>query len=174
VASNLELKCRCTSSAELHGHARRLGAAFHATLTQTDTYFHVPRGRLKLRRINGTHAELIQYDRPDEQGDRWSTYTRVAVGEPDVLAAALGNALGIRCVVEKVRGVYLYKTARIHIDEVAGLGSFLEFEVVETAPAEAAELMAELKTAFLVRDEDVIAGSYGEMVKYPKVEENPS
>lgn len=154
--------------------ARQLGAAFHATLTQTDTYFHVPRGRLKLRRINGTHAELIQYDRPDEQGDRWSTYTRVPVGDPDAMTLALRNALGVRCVVEKVRGVYLHKTARIHIDEVKGLGSFLEFEVVETPPGEAAELMAELKAAFRVRDEDVIAGSYGEMLEYPKVEQNPS
>ena len=154
--------------------ARQLGAAFHATLTQTDTYFHVPRGRLKLRSIDGTHAELIQYDRPDEQGDRWSTYTRVPVGDPQGMMLALRNALGVRCVVEKVRAVYLYKTARIHIDDVKGLGSFLEFEVVETPPAEASELMGELKAAFRVRQEDIIAGSYGEMLEGPKVEQNPS
>ena len=154
--------------------ARQLGAAFHATLTQTDTYFHVPRGRLKLRSIDGTHAELIQYDRPDAQGDRWSTYTRVPVGDPQGMMLALGNALGVRCVVEKVRAVYLYKTARIHIADVTGLGSFLEFEVVETPPGEAAELMGELKAAFRVRQEDIIAGSYGEMLEGPKVEQNPS
>jgi adenylate cyclase class IV len=125
VASNLELKCRRSSVAELHELARRLGAVYQATLTQSDTYFLVPHGRLKLRRIDGAHAELTQYERPDQQGDRWSEYTRVPVEDPDGLTVALQHALGIRCVVEKVRDLYLYKTARIHCDEVRGLGSFL-------------------------------------------------
>ena len=147
---------------------------YQATLTQSDTYFHVPHGRLKLRRIDGAHAELIQYERPDQQGDRWSEYTRVPVEDPDGLTVALQHALGVRCVVEKVRDLYLYKTARIHCDEVRGLGSFLEFEVVETPPAEAAALMAELTAAFQVRDQDIIAGSYGEMLESTKGEQNPS
>lgn len=146
----------------------------HATLRQTDTYFHVPHGRLKLREIDGSHAELIQYDRPDVAGGRWSTYTRVSVGDPAGLTAALRDALGIRCIVKKVRAVYLYRSARIHVDEVDGLGTFLEFEVVETAPAEAERLMAVLRVAFAVREEDIIAGSYGEMVESTKVEQNPS
>lgn len=174
VATNLELKCRSTSCEELHARARRLGARFQATLVQTDTYFHVPHGRLKLREIDGSHAELIQYDRPDVVGDRWSRYTRVTVGDAGGLGCALRDALGIRCVVKKVRTLYLYRTARIHVDEVDGLGSFLEFEVVETPPAEAEELMGALRSAFGVDDEDVIAGSYGEMVESTKVEQNPS
>ena len=140
----------------------------HATLSQRDTYFHVPHGRLRLRTINGTSAELIQYDRPDTRGDRWSTYTRVPVADPGVLEDALTRALGVRGVVEKVRGVYLYKSARIHIDELEGQGSFLEFEVVETAPEEASRLMVELRRAFSVREEAIIAGSYADMPKQNK------
>jgi adenylate cyclase, class 2 len=170
MASNLELKCRRTSCEELHGLARALGARFDATLNQTDTYFHVPTGRLKLREINGIRAELIQYERPDEQGDRWSSYRVVPVVEPGNIAAALGQALGVRCVVRKKRDLYLYKTARIHIDEVDGLGSFLEFEVVETPAAEAEALMGELRLAFRVQSEEVIAGSYGELLESKKVE----
>ncbi|CAG0953562.1 partial adenylate cyclase, class 2, partial [Anaerolineae bacterium] len=124
MATNLELKCRSASCAELQECARRLGAVVQATLAQTDTYFHVPHGRLKLREIDGSHAELIQYDRPDVAGDRWSRYTRVTVGDPAGLVRALRDALGIRCIVKKVRTLYLYRTARIHVDEVAGLGSF--------------------------------------------------
>jgi adenylate cyclase, class 2 len=168
VATNLELKCRLASCAEAHDAARRLGATLHATLSQRDTYFHVPHGRLKLRSINGTSAELIQYDRPDTQGDRWSTYTRVPVPDPGVLEDALTRALGVRGIVEKVRGVYLYKTARIHVDEVDGQGSFLEFEVVETAPEEASVLMSELRRAFSVDEGGVIAGSYADLPKQDK------
>jgi predicted adenylyl cyclase CyaB len=164
VASNLELKCRLASCAEAHDAARRLGAALHATLTQTDTYFHVPHGRLKLRTINGTHAELIQYERPDDQDVRWSSYMRVPVADPAAMEEALKRGLGIRCVVEKLRSVYLYGAARIHVDEVAGLGSFLEFEIVETAAEEAGVLMEELRKAFSVRQEAIIAGSYADML----------
>jgi predicted adenylyl cyclase CyaB len=165
VATNLELKCRLASCAEAHDAARRLGAALHATITQTDTYFRVPHGRLKLRTINGTTAELIQYNRPDEQDVRWSSYTRVPIADPAVMEHALAQALGIRCVVEKLRTVYLHGTARIHVDEVSGLGSFLEFEVVETAPEAAAVLMEELRKAFSVRQEALIAGSYADMLE---------
>jgi predicted adenylyl cyclase CyaB len=173
VATNLELKCRRASDAADTEIARRLGAVLHATLFQSDTYFHVPHGRLKLRRIDATSAELIQYERPDTKGDRWSSYTRLPVEDPDALERALGQTLGIRCAVKKSRTVYLYRTARIHVDDVAGLGSFLEFEVVETAPEEAAALMQELRHAFSVNENDVIAGSYGDMVLDPKVEQNP-
>ncbi len=173
MATNLELKCRKGSIAELHTLAGRLGASLNATLEQTDTYFHVPSGRLKLRRITGRQSELIQYDRPDVVGDRWSRYTRVGVDDADGMTRALGDALGVRCIVEKVRTLYLYKTARIHVDEVKGLGSFLEFEVVETPPAEADRLRAELRMAFAVREEEIIAGSYGEIMESTKVKENP-
>jgi adenylate cyclase, class 2 len=170
MASNLELKCRRSSCAELHDLARALGARFDATLHQTDTYFHVPSGRLKLREINGTRAELIQYERPDAQGDRWSSYVVVPVIEPEKLRTALAQALGVRCVVKKRRDLYLHKTARIHIDEVEGLGSFLEFEVVETPAGEAEQLMGELRSAFRVQNGEGIAGSYGEMLESKKVE----
>lgn len=165
MATNLELKCRLASCVEAHDAASRLGAALHASLTQTDTYFHVPHGRLKLRTINGTTAELIQYDRPDEQDVRWSSYTRVPITDPGAMERVLADALGVRCVVEKLRTVYLYGTARIHVDEVKGLGSFLEFEVVETAPEAAAVLMGELREAFFVRQEAVIAGSYADLLE---------
>jgi predicted adenylyl cyclase CyaB len=164
VATNLELKCRLATCAEAHDAARRLGAVLHASLTQTDTYFRVPHGRLKLRSINGTAAELIQYERPDQEV-RWSSYVRVPITDPAALEEALTKSLGVRCVVEKLRTVYLYGTARIHVDDVRGLGSFLEFEVVETAPKAAAVLMEELRKAFSVRPEAIIGGSYSDMLE---------
>lgn len=141
-----------------------LGADRDAVIRQTDTYFHTARGRLKLRRTGGGGAELIQYDRPDDPSARWSTYVRIPVQEPDALEGALRRSLGVRSVVRKERTVYLYRTARIHIDEVDGLGTFLEFEIVETPAADAGVLMAELQHAFAVRHEDVCPGSYGEML----------
>ena len=65
VRQNLEIKAKLPDRANTLQAALRLGAEFNATLIQTDTYFRVPHGRLKLREIEGEHSELIFYDRPD-------------------------------------------------------------------------------------------------------------
>ena len=44
--------------------------------------------------------------------------------------AALSETLGVDVVVEKRRHLLLWETVRIHLDEVTGLGSFLELEAV--------------------------------------------
>ena len=54
-----------------------MGAARHGTLLQRDTYFRVPRGRLKLRESDGETAELIYYERSEETGERWSRFSFV-------------------------------------------------------------------------------------------------
>jgi len=164
VATNLELKCRTTSLESAHAAARSLGIQPAAILHQTDVYFAVPRGRLKLRRITGKPAELIQYEREDARSQRWSRYFRLEVDNPDELEAMLANALGIRGIVRKTRTLYLYGPARIHLDSVEGLGTFLEFEIVETKEAEANRLMGTLRRVFSVRESDIIAGSYIDMM----------
>jgi len=106
-------------------------------IIQEDTFFIVPRGRLKLREFGrgvsastGTAAELIFYERPDTEEPASSTYSLVPVPDPAALKAALTAALGIRGVVKKRRTLYLAGETRIHIDEVEGLGTFLELEVI--------------------------------------------
>ena len=52
------------------------------------------------------------------------------IAEPALLKAALTAALGVRRVVDKRREIFLADNVRIHLDDVAGLGTFLEFEAV--------------------------------------------
>ena len=52
------------------------------------------------------------------------------VAAPDELAEALDAALGTVVVVSKRRRLFLWEGVRIHLDEVDGLGSFVEFEAV--------------------------------------------
>jgi len=44
--------------------------------------------------------------------------------------AALGLALGIKCVVRKRRMLYMIGQTRVHLDRVEGLGDFMELEVL--------------------------------------------
>ena len=101
-----------------------------ATQHQIDTYFHCRHGRLKLRQIDGLRAELVWYARPDEEGPKPSDYQLVPLQNPETLKAALAAALGVRAVVEKRREIFLYHSVRIHLDDVVGLGHFIEFEAV--------------------------------------------
>jgi len=100
---------------------------------QVDTYFRVSQGRLKLREINEESATLIFYVRADRAAARICTYQLVPVPDPVALKTALTAALGVRGVVRKRREIYFWHNVRIHLDEVAGLGSFLELEAVLAA-----------------------------------------
>jgi homotetrameric cytidine deaminase len=147
---NVELKARDPNPDRTASRCLALGAADEGELRQTDTYFLARRGRLKLRSQDGGGSELIAYSRPDATEARESTYVRAAVSGS--LAEALDAALGTTVVVSKRRRLFLWEGVRIHLDEVEGLGSFIEFEAVlpdagdiETARAKVARLRSELE-----------------------------
>ena len=106
------------------------GVEDHGVLRQRDTYFHAVSGRLKLREDPTAVAELIAYARADREGPKVSTYRIVPVHDPVELTAALSDVLGVRAVVEKERRLLLWGNVRIHLDRVAKLGAFVEFEAV--------------------------------------------
>src|SRR4051794_8194198 len=130
MAKNIEIKAKCNDLAAARRGAKRVGARRVGVLHQVDTYFHVARGRLKLREIRGGGAELIWYVRQNRAAARESNYALVAVEEPGPLKRALAAALGVRSVVRKRRELWMYENVRIHLDEVEGLGRFIEFEAV--------------------------------------------
>ncbi|HEV7126253.1 MAG TPA: class IV adenylate cyclase [Ktedonobacterales bacterium] len=188
---NVEVKLRCTEQtlAQVGARAQALGARLAGRLEQVDTYFVAPRGRLKLREIRaaGRAAEawLIGYGRPDTTGARVSAYEMVPVHDPAALLATLGGPLGVRVRVEKVRAVWLLRHTRIHLDEVRGLGAFVELETVVVGPAGARRADAdddadadgavdvvagerelrELVAALGLRLTDGLAGSYADLVE---------
>ena len=137
-------------------------------LVQRDTYFHAVQGRLKLREAPGEVAELISYARADRTEARVSSYRVVPVMDPEALAHALADALGVRAVVEKERRLLLYENVRIHLDRVAGLGDFVELEAVVTGPGgPAAEQgkVDELRRALDITDDRLVARGYADMLE---------
>ena len=174
AARNLELKVSC-DEADLERVRARLFAAGATTirLRQVDTYFAVPRGRLKLRETagpNGDHraAELIGYARPDVAGARWSAYHRVSVapGDASTLKNALAATIDVRVVVSKVREVGLLDRTRVHLDRVEGLGCFVELETVVGPDEGGAGADVELSqvAALLGLDRlEPVAGSYADL-----------
>src|SRR4051794_40389645 len=118
MKKNIEIKAKCNNLAAARRAAKRVGARRVGGLHQGDTYFHVARGRLKLREIRGAGAEMIWYVRPNRAAARESNYTLVPVEEPGPLKRALAAALGVRSIVRKRRELWIYENVRIHLDEV--------------------------------------------------------
>ncbi len=164
MPTNLELKAHLNSLAEAEKTALSAGAEDKGILLQTDTYFRVPNGRLKLREISGGTAELIQYDRAEDSSERWSAYRKIPVTEPALMKRALAESLGVLAVVHKKRHLFLHRGARIHLDEVEGLGPFLEFEVPSPGGEEPRALMGELRALFGVSGDAVETGSYSDLI----------
>jgi homotetrameric cytidine deaminase len=163
--TNVELKAHDPDPSGTAARCLGLGAIDRGVLRQTDTYFMARRGRLKLRSQAEDGSELIAYQRPDEPETSESTYVRVSV--PDAVVEALDAALGTTVVVSKRRRLFLWEGVRIHLDEVDGLGAFIEFEAVlpdagdlETARAKVARLRSELG----IEDAALVAAGYADLL----------
>jgi adenylate cyclase class 2 len=161
---NIELKARLRDREAAEAACRRLSASDEGDIHQTDTYFHVPAGRLKLRVSEPGDDYLVFYKRPDVPDAKGCDYS-IEIVRPGV-GNVLSEALGVLAVVVKTRSLHLWKNVRIHLDRVDDLGDFIEFEAVLSDDADDADghaKLARLREVFDIRDEDLIASSYLEL-----------
>ncbi|XP_066999741.2 adenylate cyclase CyaB [Anabrus simplex] len=164
---NVEIKARVKDLAGIIFEAKLLSGSGGEVIKQTDTFFLVPSGRLKLRNIEGKHSELIYYDRPDGDGPKLSQYEKCDVNEPSKLCSVLTRALGERGTVKKTRYLFMVGQTRVHIDQVEGLGNFMELEVMlsEDQSLEDGQNIAHaLMKKLGVNKEDLIAGAYMDLL----------
>ncbi len=167
-ARNVELKAHDPDPARTLERALEAGARDAGLLRQRDTYFTVPHGRLKLREEDPGGATLIAYDRPDAGTARVSSYRLVPVDDAASLRGALEAANGIDVVVVKRRHLLMWETVRIHLDEVRGLGSFLELEAVAQPGSDLTrerEQITHLREALDIRDEALREDSYADALR---------
>jgi adenylate cyclase, class 2 len=163
---NVEIKARCSDLAEIARAAAAAGAVRETAFVQVDTYFDVATGRLKLRETDGAERELIFYRRPNDLAPKLSRYDRVSIAPGQNLEFILQQAFGIKTVVRKRRQLWRIDNVRIHLDEVEGLGSFVELEVQVTAGRDLAGCRAQaaaLMDALQIRPADLVAGSYSDL-----------
>ncbi|MBN1540673.1 class IV adenylate cyclase [candidate division KSB1 bacterium] len=154
MARNIEIKARIRSLAQMRETVSRLAETAPIEIRQDDTFFTCPNGRLKLRRFPDGSGELIFYRRKNEAGPKTSHYEVVPLAQADSMHVALELAYGILGRVCKGRTLYTIGRTRVHIDQVEGLGAFIELEVVlaegeseSSGMKKARELMAALGIA---------------------------
>src|SRR5439155_6703453 len=168
MARNVEVKARVSDLAVVEARARSIADREPVDLTQDDTFFACPRGRLKLRELSPEQGELIFYVRPDVPGPKVSEFFIARTPSPQAMRETLGRALGIIGRVRKRRRLYLVENTRIHLDQVEGLGSFLELEVVLSEPQTAADgeaVALRLLPALGISEADLIRGAYVDLLR---------
>ncbi len=165
---NIELKARCCNLESARTVAQAAGARLQGVLVQTDTYFRGVNGRLKLREIEGSVAELIWYSRTDSTHSRASDYVITPIPDAQTALAALSAAMGVRVRVRKRRELWLLENVRIHLDDVEELGPFVEFEAVIHRHADekpAYDRLDRLKKPIGSAEHDVVACSYADLAE---------
>ena len=165
---NIEIKAYATDYDEQFEKGLSISTQPREILRQKDTFFKCPQGRLKLREIPGQKAELIFYQRADQAGPKVSVYHITRTQDSDQLLQTMSNVCGLVGVVTKVRTLLMCGRTRLHFDQVDGLGSFIELEVVmmpdddlTLAQQEAQDLMQKLG----IKSEDLIDCAYMDLMR---------
>lgn len=164
---NVEIKARHSSPETIRSLLKQNSADFKGTDHQTDTYFNVDKGRLKLREGNIENS-LIFYRRPNTGRPKASDINLIALDNPQEMKTLLTNALGIKVIVEKDREIYFINNVKFHIDEVEKLGCFVEVEAIDRddsySEAELREQCQQFMDLFGISDEDLVSVSYSDML----------
>jgi len=170
MARNIEIKARVADLEALGARAAAIADSGPTFIAQDDTFFRCDNGRLKLRAFDDGTGELIFYRRADAGGPKESFYVRSPTASPDTLREALELAHGQAGRVRKLRALYLVGRTRVHLDRVAGLGDFMELEVVladgdaaEGGVLEAHALMERLGIAA----DSLVEGAYVDLLRRP-------
>ena len=165
---NIELKARCPDPDETLTRLLALGARLEGVDAQTDVYYQCRSGRLKLRR-GIIENSLISYHRPDEGGGRPS-YVELAQLSPDrAIDRVLDAALDRDVVVDKRRHILWIANVKFHVDDVVGLGTFVEIEAIDRDGGLGEERLREqcerYRQLLGIEDADLEPRSYSDLLR---------
>ncbi len=168
MPSNIEIKARARDFNGIRSRAEAMADMPVEVISQEDTFFSVAKGRLKLRVRPPNPAQLIYYERPDQDGPKRSDYQIFETTDPDNLKRTLSLALGIRGLVRKTRYLYLVGQTRVHVDDVQDLGQFMELEVVMRpgqSDADGQAIAEDLMSRLGVEPSDLLEGAYMDLIE---------
>lgn len=167
---NVEIKAHCAALKPLEQLLLAQGADYKGLDHQIDTYFQVPNGRLKLR--EGTiECALIHYNRVNQATAKRSEihYYKPHLREQSTpLKVTLEAALGIKVVVDKQRHIFFIDNVKFHLDQVQGLGTFVEIEAIDQEGTRTEETLQaqclHYQGLLGIQPTDLIAYSYSDLL----------
>lgn len=164
----IEIKARATDLGAVRAVLEARGTRFVGLDHQIDTYFRVTVGRLKLRE-GAIENALIHYHRENVSGPKHSRVSLYASTPGSTLKGILADALGVDVVVDKQREIHFLGNVKVHLDRVRDLGTFVEIEAIDDDGTRSLDALRaqceELMAAFGIRDDDLLAVSYGDLLR---------
>ncbi len=163
----IEVKARCDDWAEMHARLSEQATTSPVEVRQDDTFFACTNGRLKLRELAPDRGRLIFYVRGDGAGAKQTDFLVSKTDSPATLRGCLAQAYGVLGRVQKSRTVFDLGSVRAHLDQVAGLGSFVELEIVLEGEVDAARgeaLIAAAMSTLAIQSDELLSGSYLDML----------
>uniref|UniRef100_A0A2C9M9K6 CYTH domain-containing protein n=1 Tax=Biomphalaria glabrata TaxID=6526 RepID=A0A2C9M9K6_BIOGL len=130
---NVEIKARVSNLKEMTDKAQVLANDVGTVIQQEDTFFKVPNGRLKLRKLD----------------------------------TVLSAALGVRGTVKKSRQLIIFAQTKIHLDQVEGLGEFIELEVIlrdDQTEEEGHLIVRDIMKTLGISNDDLLDCAYMDML----------
>src|SRR5665647_2400402 len=165
---NFEFKAKTTELDNLEKKLLELNPKFIGEDNQTDTYFNVTTGRLKLREGNIENS-LIYYERQNTAGAKQSDVLLYRHNPDKTLKDILIKTHGVKVIVEKIRKIYFIDNVKFHFDTIPELGTFIEVEAIDKDGTLAIEKLKEQANKyaefFNIQEEDFIALSYSDMLQ---------
>jgi len=168
MPANIEIKARVDDFNSLQHKTEQLSDTPCQVIPQEDTFFNCPQGRIKLRELAPDRGQVVYYLRQDVTGPKHSEYKIFETNDPAGLKMILAEAYGVRGVVTKVRYLYMTGQTRIHLDDVKGLGKFMELEVVlrpDQSDAEGQAIAENLMHRLGIQEGDLIDTAYMDLME---------
>ncbi len=165
---NFEFKAKTSDLEKAEKKLLSLNPKFIGEDNQTDTYFNVQNGRLKLREGNIENA-LIYYERPNTASAKQSNVLLYKHDPDKTLKEILTKSLGVKVIVNKKRKIYFIDNVKFHFDTIKELATFfIEVEAISTNEKNSVEqLEAQCKTyasLFNIQAEDYVSFSYSDLI----------
>jgi len=173
--TNFEFKAKTHELDKLEKKLFLLNPKFIGEDNQTDTYFNISKGRLKLREGNIENS-LIYYERQNTADAKISSVLLYKHEADKTLKEILTRLHGIKAVVHKSRRIYFIENVKFHFDTVPELGTFIEVEAIDSTgevnPDELKEQCKQYADLFGINDDDYIPFSYSDMILTTQAADN--
>ena len=125
---NVECKCEVQDAELARLMLIGVGARHVGALTQVDTFYRIPDGRLLRRETTGDAPEYLFYHRHNRVTPRLAHFT--VYNEQEMRTRFGATPLPVWVVVHKTRDIWMQGDVTIHLDHVDNLGDFAEFVVL--------------------------------------------
>lgn len=162
-----EFKAKVSNVDKFEEMLLKLKPTFIGEDLQTDTYFNVKSGRLKLREGNIENS-LIYYERENIPNTKQSKVILYKHSPDKSLKQILLKTIGEKVVVVKKRKIYFINNVKFHFDKVENLGTFIEVEAIDengNIGIEKLNSSCEYYVEYFgIKDEDFVANSYSDLI----------